>query len=190
MRKKSMKGEFNDLKEMYEYAWRLIVRGTVDKKSPAHHPTFGTFGSFGMPELRTVVLRHADQKASSLEVHTDVESKKVEELKLNPNVGIHIWFPSNKLQVRIKAVSEIKTGNAIKQQWEKTPDVSRISYGTLPTPGTIIQSSFAYEKPANFERFCIINVNIEEMDLTHLGVRHTRAVFTKKTNWSGSWLAP
>ena len=185
-----MEGEFNDLKEMYEYAWRLIVRGTVDKKSPAHHPTFGTTGSFGMPELRTVVLRHADQKASSLEVHTDVESKKVEELKLNPNVGIHIWFPSNKLQVRIKAVSEIKTGNAIKQQWEKTPDVSRISYGTLPTPGTIIQSSFAYEKPANFERFCIINVNIEEMDLTHLGVRHTRAVFTKKTNWSGSWLAP
>ena len=185
-----MKDEFNDLREMHEHAWRLITRGIVDKKSPARHPTFGTVGLLGMPELRTVVLRHADQKASSLEVHTDVESKKVEELKLNPNVGIHIWFPSNKLQVRIKAVSEIKTGNAIKQQWEKTPDVSRISYGTLPTPGTIIQSSFAYEKPANFERFCIINVNIEEMDLTHLGVRHTRAVFTKKTNWSGSWLAP
>ena len=185
-----MKDEFNDLKEMYEYAWRLITRGTVDQKSPARHPTFGTIGLLGMPELRTVVLRDANQKTASIEVHTDVKSTKVEELKLNPNVGIHIWFPSSKLQVRIKAVSEIKTGNAIKQQWEKTPDVSRISYGTLPTPGTIIQSSFAYEKPANFERFCIINVNIEEMDLTHLGVRHTRALFTKKTNWSGSWLAP
>ena len=55
-----------------------------------------------MPELRTVVLRHADQKAANLEVHTDVESKKVEELKLNPNVGIHIWFPTNKLHKTIK----------------------------------------------------------------------------------------
>ena len=139
-----MKTEFSDLKEMHDYAWRLIIRGIVDKKSPARHPTFGTNGLLGMPELRTVVLRHADQKAANLEVHTDVESKKVEELKLNPNVGIHIWFPSNKLQVRIKAVSEIKTGSAIKQQWEKTPDVSRISYGTLPTPGTIIPVSYTH----------------------------------------------
>ena len=76
-----MKDEFNDLKEIYEYAWRLISKGTVDKKSPARYPTFGTIGLFGMPELRTVVLRDANQKTSSIEVHTDVESKKVEELK-------------------------------------------------------------------------------------------------------------
>ena len=185
-----MKYEFNDLREMHEHAWRLITRGIVDKKSPARHPTFGTVGLLGMPELRTVVLRHADQKASSLEVHTDVESKKVEELKLNQNVGIHIWFPSNKLQVRIKANSEIKVGNVVEEQWKKTPNISRISYGTLPIPGTKIHSSFAYEKPAKFERFCVIQVNIKEMDLTHLGARHTRALFTKKTNWRGSWLAP
>ena len=185
-----MKDEFNDLKEMYEYAWRLIIRGTADKKSPARHPTFGTIGLLGMPELRTVVLRDANQKTASIEVHTDVESTKVEELKLNPNVGIHIWFPSSKLQVRIKALSEIKTGNALKQEWEKTPNAARVSYGTLPTPGTIIESSFAYEKPAIFERFCIVKVNIEEMDLTHLGFRHTRALFTKKTGWRGFWRAP
>ena len=185
-----MKDEFNDLKEMYEYAWRLIIRGTVDKKSPARHPTFGTIGLLGMPELRTVVLRDANQKTASIEVHTDVESTKVEELKLNPNVGIHIWFPSSKLQVRIKALSEIKTGNALKQEWEKTPNAARVSYGTLPKPGTVIQSPFAYEKPANFQRFCVVKVNIEEMDLTHLGIRHTRANFAKKTDWCGSWLAP
>ena len=185
-----MKDEFDDLKEMHEYAWRLIIRGIVDKKSPARNPTFGTSGLHGMPELRTVVLRNADQKTSTLEIHTDVESKKIEELKLNPNVGIHIWFPSSKLQVRIKAVSEIKTGDATKEQWAKTPNVSRLSYGTLPKPGTTIQSPFAYEKPANFQRFCIVKVNIEEMDLTHLGIRHTRANFAKKTGWCGSWLAP
>ena len=76
-----MKDEFNDLKEMHEYAWRLITRGTVDKKSPARHPTLGTNGVFGMPELRTVVLRGANEEAATLEVHTDVESRKVEELR-------------------------------------------------------------------------------------------------------------
>ena len=187
---RTMTNEFDNLKVMHEYAWGLIIRGTVDKKSPAFHPTFGTVGLKGIPELRTVVLRQANQIAATLEVHTDLKSKKVEELRLSPKVGLHIWFPKNKLQVRIKAISEIKIGNEVKEQWEKTPNISRISYGTLPTPGTIIQSPFAYEKPANFERFCIITVNIEEMDLTHLGVRHTRALFTKKTNWSGSWLAP
>tara|TARA_B100001996_G_scaffold346775_1_gene303919 strand:+ start:13 stop:570 length:558 start_codon:yes stop_codon:yes gene_type:complete len=185
-----MKDEFNDLKEMHEYAWRLIIRGIVENKSPARHPTLGTNGLFGMPELRTVVLRCANQKAATLEVHTDVESKKVEELRLNPKVGLHIWFPKNKLQIRFKAVSEIKTGETLKKQWDKVPYNSRISYGTLPAPGTSIFTSFSYEKPANFERFCIIKIKIKEMDLTHLGTRHTRALFARESKWSGTWLAP
>jgi hypothetical protein len=88
-----MVDEFKDLTVMHDYAWTLILRGTVDHKSPARHPTFGTIGLQGMPELRTVVLREADQKSASLEVHTDLKSAKVKELKSNPNVGIHIWFP-------------------------------------------------------------------------------------------------
>ena len=185
-----MKNEFDDLREMHEYAWRLIIRGTVDKKSPARHPTLGTSGLFGMPELRTVVLRHADQMAAKLEVHTDFKSRKIEELKMNPKVGLHIWFPKNKLQVRFKAISEIKTGETLRKKWVKVPYNSRISYGTLPAPGTSISTPFSYKKPANFERFCVIEVKIEEIDLTHLGTRHTRALFSRESKWSGTWLAP
>jgi len=159
----AMKNEFDNLKVMHEYAWGLITRGTVDKKSPALHPTFGTVGLKGMPELRTVVLRQADQMAATLEVHTDLKSRKIEELKMNPKVGLHIWFPKDKLQIRFKAVSEIKTGETLREKWEK---------------------------PANFERFCVIELKIEEMDLTHLGTRHTRALFTRESKWSGTWLAP
>lgn len=187
---RAMTNEFDDLKEMHEYAWSLITRGTVDKRSPARHPTLGTNGIFGMPELRTVVLRHADPMAAKLEVHTDFKSRKIEELKINPKVGLHIWFPKNKLQIRFKAVSEIKTGETLKEKWDKVPNNSRISYGTRPAPGTSISTSFSYEKPANFERFCVIEVKIEEMDLTHLGTRHTRALFTRESKWSGTWLAP
>jgi len=185
-----MKNEFDDLREMHEYAWRLIIRGTVDKKSPARHPTLGTSGLFGMPELRTVVLRHADQMAAKLEVHTDFKSRKIEELKMNPKVGLHIWFPKNKLQIRLKAVSKIKTGETLRKKWDKVPYNSRVSYGTIPAPGTSISTSFSYKKPANFERFCVIEVKIEEIDLTHLGTRHTRALFSRESKWSGTWLAP
>ena len=122
-----MVDEFNDLTVMHDYAWTLILRGTVDHKSPARHPTFGTIGLQGMPELRTVVLRQADQKSASLEVHTDLKSAKVKELKSNPNVGIHIWFPKLKLQIRIKAISEIETGETVKEKWNIVPKVSRIS---------------------------------------------------------------
>ena len=41
---RAMINEFDNLKVMHEYAWGLITRGTVDKKSPALHPTFGTVG--------------------------------------------------------------------------------------------------------------------------------------------------
>ena len=187
---RTMTNEFDNLKVMHEYAWSLIIRGTVDKKSPALHPTFGTAGLKGMPELRTVVLRQANQIAATLEVHTDLKSKKVEELRLSPKVGLHIWFPKNKLQIRLKAVSEIKTGETLRKKWDKVPYNSRISYGTRPAPGTSISTSFSYEKPANFERFCVIEVKIEEMDLTPLGTRHTRALFTRESKWSGNWLAP
>ena len=187
---RTMTNEFDNLKVMHDYAWGLIIRGTVDKKSPALHPTFGTVGSKGMPELRTVVLRQANQIAATLEVHTDLKSKKVEELNLSPQVGLHIWFPKNKLQIRLKAISEIKTGETLRKKWDKVPYKSRISYGTRPAPGTSISTSFSYEKPANFERFCVIEVKIEEMDLTHLGTRHTRALFTRESKWSGTWLVP
>ena len=36
----------------------------------------------------------------------------------------------------------------------------------------------------------VLFLKIDEMDLVHLGVRHTRALFAKKDNWSGTWLAP
>ena len=186
----AMKNEFDNLKVMHEYAWGLITRGTVDKKSPALHPTFGTVGLKGMPELRTVVLRQANQIAATLEVHTDLKSKKVEELRLSPKVGLHIWFPKNKLQIRLKAISEIKTGETLRKKWDKVPYNSRISYGTRPAPGTSISTSFSYEKPADFERFCVIKIKIEEIELTHLGTRHTRALFTRESKWSGTWLAP
>ena len=74
---------------------------------------------------------------------------------MNPKVGLHIWFPKNKLQIRFKAVSEIKTGETLREKWDKVPYKSRISYGTRPAPGTSISTSFSYEKPANFERFCV-----------------------------------
>jgi Pyridoxamine-phosphate oxidase len=131
---RTMKNEFDNLKVMHEYAWSLIIRGTVDKKSPALHPTFGTVGLKGMPELRTVVLRQANQIAATLEVHTDLKSKKVEELKLNPKVGLHIWFPKNKLQIRLKAISEIKTGETLREKWDKVPYKSTYILWHTPSP--------------------------------------------------------
>ena len=178
-----MKTEFADLKEMHDYAWRLIIRGIVDKKSPARHPTFGTNGLLGMPELRTVVLRHADQKTASLEVHTDIKSKKIEELRLNPRVGMHIWFPTNKLQVRVKAISEIQIGDELKEQWGKVPNESRVSYGTLPTPGTIIKSSFDYEKPVKFELFNLISDPSEKKNLTESKPKVARQLHHELQVW-------
>jgi pyridoxine/pyridoxamine 5'-phosphate oxidase len=53
--------QFFDLNEFVDYAWSLLTRGVVDKKSVAKNPTFSTISEDGFPTMRTVVLRRADR---------------------------------------------------------------------------------------------------------------------------------
>ena len=56
--------QFFDLNEFVDYAWSLLTRGVVDKKSVAKNPTFSTISEDGFPTMRTVVLRRADRIAN------------------------------------------------------------------------------------------------------------------------------
>jgi len=75
--------QFYDLSEFVDYAWSLLTRGVVDKKSVAKNPTFSTISEDGFPTMRTVVLRRADRIANCLEINTDIQTNKVFSLKKN-----------------------------------------------------------------------------------------------------------
>lgn len=180
----------NDLAAFLDAAWAQLCRGLTDSTSPARYPTFATVSPDGLPEARTVALRHAAQAEAVLEVHTDIATAKITSLKSSPRAALHFWIPEAQLQVRLLSTVTILCGEAVEKAWTQVPPASRISYGTRPDPGLPIGDAHAYEKPPVRDRFAVLRCVADDIDLVELGEKHRRAGFCRADNWQGSWLAP
>ena len=181
---------FQKLDDFLDFGWAQIYRGRADKKSPARHPTFVTSGADGFPNARTLVMRRTDRKNSQIEFHTDTASSKMLDLEINSRAGIHIWIPKAQLQIQMEVVVKIKVGDITIPYWNNIPTNSRVTYGTIPSPGTIIESPNAYDYVPDQKRFAVLVCNIQSIQLLLLGTKHIRAYYKKTTNWQGEWLSP
>ena len=181
---------FQKLDDFLNFGWAQISRGKVDKKSPAKYPTFVTSSVNGFPNARTLVMRRSDRKNNQIEFHTDTASSKMFILKKNPHAGIHIWLSKVQLQIQMEVVVEVKVGEITIPNWRKVPTNSRLTYGTIPSPGSVIESPFAYDHGPDQKRFAVLVCHIQSIQLLLLGVKHIRAYYKKKTHWQGEWLSP
>lgn len=179
-----------ELDSLHAQVWTRLQRGVRDRHAPARHPTLATVGANGMPQIRTVVLRAALAQEASLDIHTDLRSAKVAELRASPLAGLHIWDASAHLQIRLETAATILTGHEVLETWQRVPDASRVAYGTMPPPGAPISHALAYEKPPDAASFAVVRLQVLAMDVVHLGPNHRRARFERADNWAGQWLAP
>ena len=182
--------EFEILEEFLDFAWLQIARGKADRKSPARCPTFITTNNDGYPRARTLVLRRSNRESDEIEFHTDKTSQKMLSLEKDSRAGIHFWLPKVQLQIQMDVNVKIKVGEVTAPIWRNVPKNSRVSYGTIPTPGTIIKKPFDYEQNPAQNRFAILICHIQLIELLHLGAKHVRARFMKSQKWKGLWLAP
>ena len=182
--------DFQKLDDFLEFGWAQIYRGKADKKSPARHPTFVTSSMDGFPNARTLVMRRCDQKNNKIEFHTDTASSKMFALRENPRAGIHIWLPKVQLQIQMEVIVEVKVGDITIPYWRDVPSKSKVTYGTIPSPGTVLESPFAYDYTSNQKRFAVLVCDIQAIQLLLLGDKHIRALYKKTTNWQGEWLSP
>ena len=181
---------FQKLDNFLDFGWAQVSRGKADKKSPARHPTFVTSSLNGLPNARTLVIRRSDRKNNQIEFHTDTASSKMLALEENPCAGIHIWLPKVQLQIQMDVVVEVKVGDITIPNWRYVPTNSKIAYGTIPSPGTVIESPFDYDYAPDQKRFAVLVCHIQSIQLLLLGVKHIRAHYKKTTNWKGEWLSP
>ena len=79
-----------DLSQLYAEVWARLTRGVHDRHAPARHPTLATVTPEGRPQARTVVLRAADKAAGTLDIHTDLRSAKVGDLRVTPFAALHV----------------------------------------------------------------------------------------------------
>ena len=54
--------------------WQELMRATKDRHHAWRRPAFATLGVDGFPQVRTIVLRDADQSKSTLQAYTDSRS--------------------------------------------------------------------------------------------------------------------
>jgi len=179
-----------DLAQLFAEVWQRLTRGVHDRHAPARHPTLATVTPDGRPQARTVVLRAADKQAGSLDIHTDLRSAKVQELRATPFAALHVWDAPAHLQMRIEARVTVLTGQDVVAIWAGVPAASRLSYGSSPAPGQPIAQALDYTKAADPAAFAVLRLSISTIDALHLGPNHRRARFDRMDGWAGAWLAP
>jgi len=107
-----------NLVTLHAYVWEELAKGLRDRQCVNRFPTLVTVSRDGRPQARTVVLRAANSAEWQVEVYTESDSAKVEELTASPYAAIHIWNTAvacrcawMQLQSSYKAKKHVRCGS-------------------------------------------------------------------------------
>ena len=196
---------YNDLDKIYLKIWNLLNNGLANRDSPFHIPTFicGKNKSF---DGRIVVLRGISQKDKKIWFHSDIRSKKIKILKINPLSSLLFYDKNEKIQLRISCNSKINYQNDItKKSWKKTVHMSRQCYLGKKAPGEISAVSTSglsknvddlkysiEESEIGYKNFCLVENFINSIEWLYLAAKgHRRAYFNLNNNsLEKKWLIP
>mgnify|MGYP006153893373 CR=1 FL=1 len=196
---------YNNLDKTYFKVWNLLKIGLRERNTPYHLPTFicGKNDDF---DGRLVVLRGIDEKEEKIWFHTDIRSKKIKILKINPKSVLLFYDKSEKIQLRISTISKINYQNTTTEiSWKKTAHMSRQcylgekspgSYTTLPTSGlTKNIDDYNYtieESDLGYKNFCVVENFVQSIEWLYLAAKgHRRAIFNlRKKPIEMKWLIP
>lgn len=182
-------GEAPSLPGLLDLAWVRLEAGAASARVPARNLALATATREG-PRIRTLVLRAADRGAGTLDLHADLASRKIVELREDPRAMLHVWDEAASLQIQARARAEILAGEAVEAIWARVPEAARSHYGGAPDPGRPIPSPDAYEPSTLRERFTVLRFHVEAIETLLLSQTVLRAAFRREGGFMGEWLAP
>lgn len=192
-----------DLADALDTAWRLLVRGGADRRSPLHTPVVASIAD-GAPDARVMVLRNADRAAASLRFHTDARSPKCAALDGAP-VSVLAYHPGEAVQLRVGGTARIvRDGAMVDAIWAQSTPFARRCYlveaapgAPLPGPGSGLPGWVEGHKPTEADllparaNFAILSIDVTRIDWLHLAqAGHRRALFSVTNGWQGEWRVP
>jgi pyridoxamine 5'-phosphate oxidase len=98
-----------------------VAAGTNSPETMA----LATCGSDGIPSVRYVLLKQADERGFSF--YTDIRSLKGRQLTQNPRAALAFFWPRRGRQVRIDGTVERMTADEADEYWATRPIDSRYS---------------------------------------------------------------
>lgn len=194
---------YDDLDETLAEAWRLLVRGAVDRRSGFHTVQLATVAPDGGPRVRTLVLRGADPATCTVRLHTDIRAEKGGQIAAEPRVEVCAYDARAKIQIRLRGKAAVhREGGVVEAAWAATGAGSRVCYRAAVAPGAEIATPFlgdpteAARNPEDPEagrvHFSALVIAVERLDWLYLAARgHRRAAFDRDgAGWRGRWLGP
>lgn len=172
----------------YQHPWRLGSISTVNVKE-------------GVPQSRTVVLRHADVNGRLVECHTDARSGKVAQIDAGEGSSQACWLfyeASTRIQLRLNGLTHVIDGNEADRAWKATPLRSRAAYLSVATPGKSVDGPLppdTSDRQTSIEQsergrknFRIVRSRIDSVDILYLrSAGHVRAKIEYPTDSSAEW---
>lgn len=187
------------LEAILEGLWRDLDRGCRDARSPYWRPVVAVVHPSRGPLASTVVLRCADQGASSVEFYVDARSAKAVALAVDPRAAL-TWFESkSRVQVRAEGTCALhQQDDVARSRWLHVGPSSRRLYGAQPAPGAQVDRPEDVEVAipegdgSAFDHFVVVRCRIHHLDRLLLGRDgQERAVFERLgAGWIGTWAAP
>ena len=174
--------------------WASLADGVQNGVHPFHTPVLANVLGHD-PDLRTVVLRSADEEQRQISCHTDIRSPKVSTLQTNPRVAWLFYDRGARVQLRLYgevSIHSIDTFAAAR--WEQCTHNSRQCYLTPNAPGMALtgQNERPSDADRGFENFAVISCEVSAIDWLFLSAGgHKRARFDWHDDlWNGKWIAP
>lgn len=168
--------------EIRQRIWMELQRATQDRHHEWRTPVLATVGTDGLPEARTVVVRHAHVKAESLTFYTDRRSPKVPEMLATPHACLVFWSKRLSWQLRVRAhVTAHTSGRPVDEAWERVRQSPAASdYLAAAAPGAALPALPALQAPADEQHhLAVIVAEVTEMDWLELArTGHRRAGLT------------
>ncbi|KQT70207.1 pyridoxamine 5'-phosphate oxidase [Methylobacterium sp. Leaf465] len=189
----------DDLDAALAEVWRLLVEGPRFRRNAFHMPALATVDAQGYPQVRTVVLRHADPVAGALRFHCDRRSDKASEIAASGHAALHGYDSAAKIQIRASGPATLHGDDALADAaWAGSMAMSRVCYGADPAPGARLPAGDAYTLPdpetaltLGRPNFCAVVVTLARLEFLYLDRRgHRRAAWARADGWRGVWLAP
>lgn len=186
------------LKEVWDYLESGANAG--EKRSAFTMMQLATVGLNGLPSVRTVVMRRADRENSLLAFHTDLRSAKAHEIAQKPQVAIVTGDWPAGIQIRLDGIARVvQNHNERFVIWNSSRPQTLTLYRAPLVPGTTIESP-EHARPSQpvhgqmdgFENFCVIEVQIQQIDFLDVSQDiHRRARFSfTQGGWHATWIAP
>ncbi|MFL2679533.1 MAG: pyridoxamine 5'-phosphate oxidase family protein [Alphaproteobacteria bacterium] len=164
----------------------LLTRGIKDRKSCFHYTVLSTINN-EFPESRTVILRNFNEENFELNIHSDLRSKKINQIIKNKNISCLFYDDKKKIQIRINGQAEIE--KSYKPSWEKLTNWSKRCYLSTAQPGTEVTEpssgfpdKFINDSPNNedsikgLKNFSVIRIVIRRIEWLYLASQgHRRA---------------